>query len=129
MRGWKAILSVVLIFMLGAMAGALVMHRTDQHRIESIMKGESRMTSEVIVARLSRKLNLDAVQEQQLSAIVRETHAQMRSVRNQYRPQIEELLKQSQDKVRTILHPDQLETFNKIVAERKKRHEAEEDNK
>jgi hypothetical protein len=129
MRGWKVIVSVVLIFVLGGIAGALVMRGIDQHKIESIIKGESGMTREVIVTRLNQKLNLDAVQLEQLRTIVWETHAQMRSIRKQYRPQIEEILQRSQDRVRTILRPDQLETFNKIVAERKKRHEGEENNK
>jgi uncharacterized membrane protein len=126
MKRWKAVVSVILIFLLGGMAGALVMHRIDQQKIESMMKGETGTTREFIVNRLNRDLNLDATQLEQLRNIVRGTHAEMRSVRKQYRPQIEEILKRSQDRVRTILRPDQLETFNKIVAERKKRHEDEE---
>ena len=129
MKGWKAVVSVILIFLLGGMAGALVMHRLDQQKIESIMKGETGTTREFIITRLNQRLNLDAAQLEQLRIIVRETHAQMRSVRKEYRPQIEEILKRSQDRVRTILRPDQLATFNKIVAERKKRHEEEENNK
>jgi len=129
MKGWKAVVSVILIFLLGGMAGALVMHRLDQQKIESIMKGETGTTREFIITRLNRRLNLDAAQLEQLRIIVRETHAQMRSVRKEYRPQIEEILKRSQDRVRTILRPDQLATFNEIVAERKKRHEDEENNK
>jgi len=128
MRGWKAIVSVVLIFVLGAMAGALAMHRVDQQKIESIMRGETGMTREFIVTRLNRALNLDAAQVQELRVIVRATHAEMRGVRNQYRPQIQEILQRSQDKVRSILRPDQLETFNGLVAERKKRHYVEEAN-
>jgi len=126
MKRWKAVVSVILIFLLGGMAGALVMHSIDQKKIESIMKGESGMTREYIVTRLNRQLNLDPAQLEQLRHIVRETHAEMRSVRKQYRPQIEEILKRSQDKVRVILRPEQLEIFNKIVAEREKRHESEE---
>jgi hypothetical protein len=129
MKRWKAVVSVILIFLLGGMAGALVMHRIDQQKIESIMKGETGTTREYIITRLNRGLNLDAAQLEQLRIIVRETHAQMRSVRKEYRPQIEEILKRSQDRVRTILRPDQVETFNKIVAERKKRHLDEENNK
>jgi hypothetical protein len=47
-------------------------------------------------------------------------------VRKEYRPRIEEILKRSQDRVRAILRTQQLEAFNKIVEERKKRHEDEE---
>jgi uncharacterized membrane protein len=129
MKRWKAVVSVILIFLLGGMAGALVMHRIEQQKIEGIMKGETGTAREYIITRLNRGLNLDAAQLEQLRIVVRETHAQMRSVRKEYRPQIEEILKRSQDRVRTILRPDQVETFNKIVAERKKRHQDEENNK
>jgi hypothetical protein len=128
MKGWKAVISVILIFLLGGIAGALLMHRTDQQKIESIMHGEPGTTREVIVARLNRELSLDAVQLEQLRTIVGETHAEIRSVRKEYRPQIDEVIKRSQDKVRAILRPEQLETFNKLVAERQKRHEGEENN-
>ncbi len=129
MKGWKAVISVILIFLLGGIAGALLMHRTDQQKIESIMHGESGTTREFIVTRLNRELSLDAAQLEQLQTIVRETHAEMRSVRKEYRPRIEEILQRSQDRVRAILRPQQLEVFNKIIEERKKRHEGEENNK
>jgi hypothetical protein len=126
MKGWKAVISVILIFLLGGIAGALLMHRTDQQKIESIMHGEPGTTREFIVTRLNRELSLDSAQLEQLRTIVRETHAEIRSVRKEYRPQIDEVIKRSQDKVRAILRPEQLETFNKLVAERQKRHEGEE---
>jgi hypothetical protein len=126
MKGWKAVISVILIFLLGGIAGALLMHRTDQQKIESIMHGEPGTTREFIVTRLNRELSLDSTQHEQLRTIVGETHAQIRNVRKEYRPQIDEVIKRSQDKVRAILRPEQLETFNKLVAERQKRHEGEE---
>ena len=126
MKGWKAVISVILIFLLGGIAGALLMHRTDQQKIESIMHGEPGTTREFIVTRLNRELSLDSAQLEQLRTIVGETHAQIRNVRKEYRPQIDEVIKRSQDKVRAILRPEQLETFNKLVAERQKRHEGEE---
>lgn len=126
MKGWKSVISVILIFVLGGVAGALVMHEFDRQKVEGIMKGEPGPTRDFIVNRLSRELNLDSAQLEKLRDIVRETHAEMRDVRRQYRPQMEEILKRSQDKVRAILRPDQLDTFNKILAERKKRHEGEE---
>ena len=128
MKGWKAVISVILIFLLGGIAGALLMHRTDQQKIESIMHGESGTAREFIVTRLNRELSLDPAQLEQLRTIVGETHAEIRSVRKEYRPQIDEVIKRSQDKVRAILRPEQLEVFNKIIEERKKRHEGEENN-
>ena len=78
MKGWKAVISVILIFLLGGVAGALLMHKTDQQKIESIMHGESGTTREFIVTRLNRELSLDAAQLEQLQTIVRETRAHMR---------------------------------------------------
>ena len=129
MKRWKAVVSVILIFLLGGMAGAFVMHRIDHQKIENIMRGEPGMTREFIVTRLNRELSLDTAQLEQLRTIVRETHAEMRNVRKEYRPQIEEILQRSQDRVRAILRPQQLETFNKIIAERKKKHDGGENNK
>jgi len=129
MKQWKAIASVILVFLLGALTGALVTHTIYRQKMENIIRDEPRTIREVIVQRLDRKLNLDPVQLEQVRAIVKETHSEMKNVRKQIRPQIEEILDRSQAKVRAILHSDQLEKYEKILAERKKRRETEENNK
>jgi len=126
MKKWKAIVSVILVFLLGSLAGALVTHEIYQHRIVSIIKGDPNAMRELIVQRLNHKLYLDTNQLYQLRAIVKETHDEMRNVRKQFRPQIEEILARSQNRVRAILRPDQLEKYEKIIAERKKKRENEE---
>jgi hypothetical protein len=126
MKKWKAIVSIIIVFLLGALAGALVTHKVYQHRVEGIMKGEPRTMREFIVRRLDRELHLDASQSEQLRTIVEETHAEMKKVRKQFRPQIEEVLARSQEKIRALLRPDQLEKYEKIVAERKKKRENKE---
>jgi len=123
MKRWKAVVSVIMVFLLGGLAGALVTHGIYHAKIEKVMRGEGGMTREYIVNRLNRELNLDKTQLDQVRTIVQDTHAQMRTVRSQYRPQMEEILKRSQDRVRTVLRPDQVEKFDKIIAERRKRHE------
>lgn len=125
MTRWKAIVSIIAVFLLGALAGAIVAQRIYQQRIEGIIRGEPRTTKEFIVRRLNRELHLDAAQLEQLKAIVQETHTEMRNVRKRFRPQLEEILARSQDKIRAILRPDQLERYEKIVAERKKKWDKE----
>jgi nicotinamide riboside kinase len=129
MKKWQTIISVILVFLLGSLAGALVTHRIYQHRVESIIKGEPKPITELIVQRLNHDLHLDSTQLEQLRTIVKETRAEMKNVRKQFRPKIEEILARSQNKVRAILHPDQLEKYEKIVAERKKKHEDEDNSK
>lgn len=129
MKKWKAAVSIMILFLLGAAAGALVTHKIDQERIENILNGEQKTTREFIVQRLNRELDLDATQLEQLRAIVRETHTEVKNVRRQIRPQIEEILSHSQDKVRAILRPDQRVKFEQIIAERRKKRETEENSK
>jgi uncharacterized protein YneF (UPF0154 family) len=129
MKKWKAIVSIIIVFVLGVLAGALLTHKIYQHRVEGIMKGEPRTTREFIVQRLDRELHLDANQLEQVRAIVKETHTEMKKVRTQFRPQIEEILARSQEKIRALLRPDQREKYEKIIAERKKKREREENTK
>jgi uncharacterized protein YneF (UPF0154 family) len=129
MKKWKAIVSIIIVFVLGVLAGALLTHKIYQHRVEGIMKGEPRTTREFIVQRLDRELHLDASQLEQVRAIVKETHTEMKKVRTQFRPQIEEILARSQEKIRALLRPDQREKYEKIIAERKKKREREENTK
>ena len=100
-----------------------------KHRIEDIIRGDPKAMRELIVQRLNHKLHLDTTQLEQLRVIVKETHAEIKNVRKQFRPQIEEILARSQNRVRAILRPDQLEKYEKIIAERKKRREKEENTK
>ena len=129
MKKWKTILSVLLVFLLGGLAGALGTYKICQQKIENIMKDEPRTRSEFIVQRLSRELHLDSSQLEQLRTIVGETHTEIKNARKQIRPQMEEILARAQDRVRATLRPDQLENYEKIVAERKKKHDSEESNK
>jgi uncharacterized membrane protein YeaQ/YmgE (transglycosylase-associated protein family) len=126
MKKWKIIVSVILVFLLGALAGALVIHKVDQHRIAGIIRGEPGAVGELIVQRLNHKLRLDPQQVEKVRVIVYETHDEIRNVRKQFRPQIQEILDRSRNRVRAILRPDQLEEYEKIVAERKARQEREE---
>ncbi len=125
MKRWKAILSIILIFLLGGMAGAFVMHTMDQQRMERMVKGDPHMMREIIIQRLKRELDLDQAQLEQVRAIVSDTHNEIREVRKQIRPQIDQVLQRSEDRVRAILRPDQVEKFNKIVEERKRKREGE----
>ncbi len=129
MKKWKMAASIVIVFLLGALAGTLVTHTLSQRKVERIIRGETRSAGEFIVRRLSHKLDLDGAQQEQLKAIIEATHAEINALRKQYRPQIEEILTHSQDKVRAILRPDQREKYEKIISEHRKRKENRENNR
>ena len=121
MKKWKAIIGVILVFALGAVAGALVTHRVCQHRMESLVGGGSKAMREFIFNRMDRELKLDDSQRAQLKAIFQETHEQIKAVHGRIQPQVDEILSRADDRVRAILRPDQRERYEKFVQERKAR--------
>jgi Spy/CpxP family protein refolding chaperone len=68
-----------------------------------------------LVRRLTRDLDLNATQVQQLTQIMDETSKKMDALRHTLDPQLDALHKESQDRVRQILTPEQLKKFNEMV--------------
>lgn len=125
MKNPKAIFGILLIFILGAVSGALVTHTISHSRFESFVKGGHGAHEEKFVQRLTSKLDLDSRQQEQVRAIVKETHSEITLVRKESRPRIESLLEKGQVRINTVLRPDQQEKFRTIIAERKARKSAE----
>jgi hypothetical protein len=121
MKNVKAIAGILLVFLLGAASGAIVTHMVGRARLEAFISGGPQSREDVIVSRLSGKLDLDNVQKEQVRAIVHETHTDIRQVRHQCQPQVEAMLEQGQKRISAILRPDQREKFDKYIAERKAR--------
>jgi hypothetical protein len=121
MERWKSIFGVLLVFLLGALAGAAVVHRVDRQGVESVLSGRGGVTVDLIVRRLSRSLDLDPVQRDQVRAIVTETRRDIVEIRKPVQPQIEATIERSRARVRAILRPEQQEKFDRIQAERQKR--------
>ena len=126
MKKWKAIIGILLVFLLGVFAGVLGSYAIFSQRMEGMVRGEPGRAGEFIVRRLTRELHLDPAQSEQLRTIVKETHAELRELRKKIRPESEEIMARSQDRVRAILRPDQREKYEKIIEEHRKRREGEE---
>lgn len=110
MKHWKAILVVVGIFALGMAAGSLITVRVAgraAHRPQAV--------EEMVVRRLSRRLDLDQTQQAQVREIVRAGREELRPLRRE----MAAVLEQSVVKTRAILRPGQVEKFDKLVADRR----------
>ena len=115
----KVILGILLVFLLGAASGALVTHMIHQARLEAFINGGPAMREEYLVKRLTRELNLDSGQQDQIRGIVHETHTAMLDMRRQMRPGFEALLEQGQERISSVLRPEQREKFAKLMVEHK----------
>jgi hypothetical protein len=120
MRHWKAITGIILVFLLGASAGVLGTHMVYERRIEGVLQRGPQAASEAIVKRLSKKLDLDGIQRAQLQVIVADSWRDWTEVRKMVQPRISAIAGQVEGKVRAILRPEQVTTFDRIVVERRK---------
>ena len=123
MKRWKSIVGVLLVFLLGALGGAAVMHRVDRQGVEAVLSGTGGATVDLIVSRLTRSLDLDPIQRDQVRAIVTETRREIVEIRKPVQSQVEAAFERSRVRVRAILRPNQQEKFDRIQAERRKRRE------
>lgn len=125
MKNVKAIIGILLVFTLGAASGAVVMHMIDRAHHESFVKGGAEAREDVIISRLTQKLDLDAQQQEQVRAIIHENHAAISQIRNQLHPQIQAIIEEGQKRINAALRPDQQEKFRQIIEDRKKRYTQE----
>ena len=123
MKRWKSIVGVLLVFLLGALAGAAVEHRVGRQSVEAVLSGRGGATVDLIVRRLSRSLDLDPAQRDQVRTIVTETRRDIVGIRKPVQAQVEAAIERSRARVRAILRPDQQEKFDRIQAERRMRRE------
>ena len=119
MKTWKAILGVVLVFLLGAVAGGLVVGARAAKRLHRVLHGGTAFTAQEIVRPLAWHLGLDASQREQVLKIVEVSQAKIVDARKQCQPQIHAAVDESIAETRAVLRPDQAEKFDKMVAERR----------
>ena len=121
MKRWKSILGVLLVFLLGALAGAAVEHRVDRKNLETVLSGRGGGTVDLVVRRLTRSLDLDPAQRDQVRAIVAETNREIGEIRKPVHAQVMAAIESSRARVRVVLRPDQQEKFDRIHTDRRKR--------
>ena len=121
MKNWKAILALVVVFILGMIAGGSLMSASAAKRLQRVLHGQTAYTAQEVTSRLSRKLHLDPSQRAQMLTLVRAAQAHITDARKQCVPQVLAALDDFDAKARILLRPNQVEKFDKLVAERKAR--------
>jgi Spy/CpxP family protein refolding chaperone len=122
MNKLRPIYCISLVFVLGVICGVLGSQLFYKCRSDSFMGARGQNREERLVSRLDRELDLDAGQREQVRAIVRETQAEVRQFRRQFRPQMTEIIGKGQARISAILTPEQRKEYEKMIAERKEKH-------
>jgi hypothetical protein len=73
------------------------------------------------VQEMQDRLKLTPAQLTQLESFLHETKAQTRAVRDSYQPQMLKIKQEHIQRVKSILTPDQIPAYEKLVAEREQR--------
>jgi len=122
MKNWKAILGVLLVFVLGVLAGGLLVHRVYQKKIQAVIAGrQPAVAPELLVRRMNFELRLTPEQRVQVIGIIRDTQRQLRETRQQVEPQVRANFQQMEQRINEVLTPEQQARFAKLMAERKAR--------
>ena len=122
MRRLKPIAGILIVFLLGALAGVLSARfyatfetRKPHHR----PKLEERV--EFIMKRLTDDLDLSATQQKEIRQIVASTEEKIQSIKDEYAPKVRALHDASIKEIKTRLSPDQQAELERMRAEWKRR--------
>src|SRR5690349_8574818 len=123
----KAAIWVVVVFLLGVVAGGMLgygygySHRSVAAAGSPLSEPERRAKR---VAELTQDLGLTSDQARQLDAILMQRHAEVKTIRDQSDAQLDQVRQRGRDQIRTILTPQQkpkFEEFLKKMDEERKR--------
>ena len=113
MKHWKSILLLALVFFTGIVLGVVGTRAVTRHFARMAIAHPERMQF-FIERNLGRRLHLDADQQAQLHDILTDTRGQMKTVREEFRPKVEEIFTNTDTKIEAMLTPEQQARYEKI---------------
>jgi Spy/CpxP family protein refolding chaperone len=110
---WQVRIAASIIIVLGFTAGilALNVYRSWARNITPASRFEN----------LAERLNLNADQKARVQEIFSDTREQLRALRKESEPRVNEIRRQADGRLQTILTPEQWQQFQKIRDERQRR--------
>src|SRR5215211_8404124 len=110
---WQVRVAAAIIFVLGFTAGILALN---------VYRGWSRdFGSRNRMDELSERLNLTPEQKTKVQEIFSDTREQLRAVRRESEPKVNEIRRQADGRLQTVMTPEQWQQFQKIRDERQHR--------
>ncbi|MBI1884377.1 MAG: hypothetical protein HYS08_09275 [Chlamydiae bacterium] len=114
----KAVLGVVLIFLMGVFAGVLGLSLFEKKIIQEALRGSPRATT-LLVDRMSRRLDLDPQERELLRQTVQESRQKLREIRQETLSRVEKVFQEAEEKILAFLNEGQKGKFKKLTEKRK----------
>jgi Spy/CpxP family protein refolding chaperone len=111
---WQVRIAATIIFVLGFAAGILAMN---VYRGWARNGGPPRNR----IDEMSERLNLTADQKTRVQEIFSDTREQLRALRRESEPRMDEIRRQADGRLQTVLTPEQWQQFQTIREERQRR--------
>lgn len=111
----KAVVLVLMVFVLGCALGALTMHLVQETDLVHARRTTGSPGPKHFQGQLTRDLGLNPEQQAQLEAILEETRQRYDALYNPLRPQLIAIREEGRDRIRGILTTEQLQQFDIIV--------------
>jgi hypothetical protein len=115
-KTWKAVLGVVLIFILGWLAGTLSASLFIRSKILEVVHRSPEETADMLDRRMTRNLDLDQDQRARIHEAFLANVRGRRQLQTQIQPQIRILNRQTLDAIDSVLKPDQRLQFQENLA-------------
>lgn len=117
----KVSVTVILVFILGALTGSLGTQAFMKYRISKFMKRGHEARAEFIIERLSHVLELTDSQKTEVEKIIRETQKKIAEIEGQFRPRIQALMDDDFRQMRELLNDNQKQKLDEFHEHLKKR--------
>lgn len=109
---WQVRVAAAIIFVLGFTAGILALN---------IYRGLARGDGRDRFEHLSERLNLNADQKTKVQTILGDTREQLRALRRESEPRVDEIRRQADERLKQVLSEEQWQQFQTIRNERRRR--------
>lgn len=108
---WQVRVAAAIIFVLGFTAGILALN---------IYRGLARADGRDRFEHLSERLNLNADQKTKVQTILGDTREQLRALRRESEPRVDEIRRQADERLKQVLSEEQWQQFQTIRNERRR---------
>jgi hypothetical protein len=115
MKRLKGFLGVLLIFVFGVFVGIVLSQAGIDKKIMASFEGGPMTVFDHIESRLRQQLKLDKSQQEMLHAILLDLKIKLSAIRQKTEPESAEAILAAEQRLRGILHQDQLKRFDEIV--------------
>ena len=121
MRDWKSIVGVLLVFALGALAGAFLALSLGHYRVAAALQRGSPAYEEFLERRLSRGLDLDPAQRERFHEALSANIEARKQLQAQLQPQIQVINLETRRELQGFLKPGQLTALKQNLQDFRRR--------